>query len=290
MNKIWTGILGENIRIFLAETTDMIKKATEIHQTSEVSSVALGRTLTAASILGKTLKNDQDVLTLKISGTTEIKTILATSNALGNVKGYISNPDAELLLQSDKTKIGKAIGLGGSITLIRDYGLKEPYIGLSHLISGEIDEDIAFYFKNSEQQPTWMALDCTLEGSKIKGAGGLFVQSMPDISPEEKMIFLEAEEKMNDFFIELYNGEKPEVLLKKLFSNLNLHMTGEFEVDFSCDCSRKRISRALLTLGKEDLKNILDEDGFADISCHFCNSNYHFDEEDIKALIEITNG
>lgn len=289
MSKIYTGMVGDNIRFFLADATDMCAKAARVHKTSLVSTIALSRTLTAASILGKTLKNDKDVLTLKIAGSGQIKSILATSDSRGYVKAYISEPDAEVISQSQTPKIGKAIGLGGSVTVIRDFGLKEPYIGMSHLISGEIDDDLAFYFKNSEQQPTWMHLDCKVQDQKLIGAGGLFVQSMPDISMKEKAIFLGAEDLKQGCLDPMYRGEGVEGILRTLYPELALKMTGVFEVDFACDCSRDRISRALLTLGSEDLEEILREDGHADLQCHFCHTNYHFDGDDIQALIDITN-
>jgi len=287
MNKIWTAMVGDNIRVFMADTSNMVKKAADIHKTSGISTVALARTLTGTSILGKTLKNDRDMLTVKVAGSNQIKTILATTDASGHVKGYISDPDAELPTQNHFDKIGKAIGLGGSITVIRDFGLKEPYIGMSHLIAGEIDEDIAFYFKNSEQQPSWMKLDCQIVEGEVLGAGGFFIQSLPDITAKERQVFMDLEDDQGLLIRKLYQGAQPQEVLKALFPSLDVKMTGEFEVDFRCDCSKERIARALLTIGYDDLNTILVEDGQAEINCHFCNTNYHFDDQDLRGLINL---
>jgi molecular chaperone Hsp33 len=287
MGKIYSGMAGEAIRFFIADTTSIAKKAKEIHKTSEVSTIALAKTLTAGSILGRTLKNKQDRLTLKISGNLQIKSILATSGPDGNVKGYISDTDAELPYQSNLSRIGKAIGLGGQVTLIRDFGLKEPYIGLSHMISGEIDDDIAFYYKNSEQQPTWMKMICELEDSEVLLSAGIFVQTMPNVSDKEKELFMKAKEKLGNWGEKLQKGQSLQGLIGEIFEGLATRITGEESVEFYCNCSKERISRALLTVGKDDLEDILEKDGQAEIKCQFCESEYIFNKEDLTTLIGV---
>lgn len=289
MSKIWSAMVGSAIRVYIADTTEMVKEAVEIHQSSEVSGIAFGRTLTATSLLGKLLKNKTDVLTLKVGGTNQIKTILVTANSLGHVKGFISNNEADLSYQSSNEKISDAIGKGGSITVIRDFGLKEPYVGISHLISGEIDEDIAFYYKNSEQQPTALKLDVKYKDGKVLAAGGILIQPLPDAPIIEKEAFELAHEKIQDITNRLYKGESPETILKAYFTDLEVRITGEFDTEFKCDCSRERISRALLTVGKDELKEILTVDQEATLKCHFCNTSYHFNQKDLVDMIEALN-
>ncbi|MBN2797091.1 MAG: Hsp33 family molecular chaperone HslO [Clostridia bacterium] len=285
MSKIWSALVGKNIRVYLAEAKDMTQEACEIHHTSEVSSIAYGRTLIATSLLSKLLKNDQDVLTLKIGGTNQIKTILATADYNGMIKGYISNNDAELPMMK-KGKIGEAIGLGGNITVIRDFGLKEPYVGISHMLTAEIDDDIAFYYRNSEQQPTGMKLVVKTENQKILAAGGILIQPLPDATPQEKLAFEKAVEKLSDFEEQVHLEMDPEALLKHYFPDLEIRITNTFDIAFKCDCTRDRIARALLTVGKEELKEILAVDHEAVLKCHFCNTQYRFDENDLADMIQ----
>lgn len=284
MSKIWSALVGQNIRVYMSEATDMIKEACEIHHTSEVSSIAYGRTLIATSLLSKLLKNDQDILTLKIGGTNQIKTILATADFNGMIKGYISNNDADLPMMK-KGKIGEAIGLGGNITVIRDFGLKEPYVGISHLLTAEIDDDIAFYYRNSEQQPTGMKLVVKIENQEIIAAGGILIQPLPDATAEEKLAFSKAVDKLSDFESQIHVNMDPEALLMHYFPDLEIRLTNTFDIAFQCDCTRDRIARALLTVGKDELKEILEIDQEAILKCHFCNTQYRFDKHDLVDMI-----
>jgi len=284
MSKIYSAIVGTNIRVYLAETTDMIKKAASLHQTSPVSTEALSRTLTATSILGKLLKNEQDVLTLKVAGTNQIKLILATTDHTGHVKGYISNTEAEIPYLTTTDKISDAIGLGGNITIIRDFGLKKPYVGISHLISAEIDDDLAFYYKNSEQQPTAMKLGTILE-EEVVCAGGILIQPMPDMSGLEKEAYLESVDSIHDIMEKLNSNLTAEEIIKSYFTKLPVKMTGEYDVDFTCDCSKDRTSRALMTVGPVELKEIIAVDQKAELKCHFCNTTYHFSRDDLEDMV-----
>lgn len=283
MSKIYSALVGANIRVYIGDTTDMVKKAAAIHETSKVSTEALSRTLTATSLLGKLLKNPKDVLTLKVTGTNQIKTILATTNETGHVKGYISEPNAEIPYLSDVKKISDAIGLGGNITIVNDYGLKEPYVGVSHMMSAEIDEDIAFYYKNSEQQPTAMKLGSVYEEDLVF-AGGILIQPLPDATESDQLAFEKASNLIEDVVDRLYKGESAEEILSTYF-DLPVKMTGTYEVDFQCDCSLERITRALMTVGVEELKDIIETEGQAELKCHFCNTQYHFDEKALKEMV-----
>lgn len=289
MSKVYSAIVGDNIRVYIADTTQMVKDAAKIHNTSEISTKALGRTLTATSLLGKLLKNKKDVLTVKVAGTNQIKGILVTTNFAGDVKGYISNPNAEVYNQP-KDKIGEAIGRGGSITVIRDFGLKEPYVGISHLLSAEIDDDIAFYYKHSEQQPTVMKLNVKVDQDTVLAAGGILIQYMPDASIEEKAAVEIAEEKIQDVVEKLHDGMSAEAIIQSYFNGFDVKMTGDFDVNFKCDCSEERIARALLSVGRDELKEILEVDQQAELKCHFCNTTYHFGKDQLEEMIRALNG
>ncbi len=283
MSKIYSAIVGDDIRVYLADTTELVKKAVSLHQTTRFSTEAFSRTLTATSILGKLLKNEKDVLTLKVTGTNQIKTILATTDHTGRVKGYISNTQADVPYLTTTDRLHDAIGLGGNITIVRDFGLKEPYVGISHMIAAEVDEDIAFYYKNSEQQPTAMKLGTIIDGEVIC-AGGIFIQPMPDVSALEKAAYENASEKITDVVTKLNSGMSAEEIIQSYF-DLKVTMTGEFDVEFSCDCSVERISRALLTVGREELKEIISVDQQAELKCHFCNTTYHFNKQDLEDMV-----
>jgi len=284
MSKIYSAIVGKNIRVYLGDTTDLVQKAVGLHHTSNVSSEALARTLTATCILGKLLKNKKDVLTLKVGGTNQIKTVLATTDFTGRVKGYISNTQADIPYLTSTEKIHDAIGLGGNISIIRDFGLKEPYVGISHMVSAEIDQDIAFYYKNSEQQPTAMKLGTKMDDG-ITCAGGILIQPMPDATKDELEAFKASEKKIGDVIEKLASDMSPEDIIKSYF-DLEVTMTGEFDVDFECDCSRDRIARALMTVGPEELKEIISVDKQAELKCHFCNTSYHFTETDLIEMVK----
>lgn len=285
MSKIYSALVSKNIRVYLGDTTELVQEAVKIHGTSPISSEAFSRTLTATSILSKLLKNEKDVLTLKVTGTNQIKSILATGTHTGSVKGYIDNADADIPYLTSTEKIKDAIGLGGTVTMIRDFGLKEPYVGISHMISAEIDADIAFYYKNSEQQPTFMKLGTVQENGEIIKAGGILIQPLPDATPSEHQACEFAAEKIDDVVTKLNEGMAPEEIIASYF-DLPVTMTGEYGVKFECDCSRERITRALLTVGKEELKEIIAVDQQAELKCHFCNTNYHFSKEDLIDMVK----
>lgn len=288
MSKIWSAIVGKNIRVYLSEAKELTQEACRIHETSEVSSIAFGRTLIATSLLSKLLKNKKDVLTLKITGTNQIKTILATADANGMIKGYISNNDADLPMMSHH-KIGEAIGLGGNITVIRDFGLKEPYVGISHMLTAEIDDDIAFYYRNSEQQPTAMKLVVEMQGQQVHKAGGILIQPLPDADEEEMKAFKAVSDQLGNLSEHIQSDLEVKEIIEKYFPGLPVKMTNEFDALFQCDCSRERISRALLTVGREELKEIIEVDQQAVLKCHFCNTTYHFDKQDLTDMITALN-
>jgi molecular chaperone Hsp33 len=287
-NYIVRGLAAnKNIRVFAAITTDMVEKARQIHNTTPVATAALGRTITASAIMGYMLKGDKNTLTLQIRGSNQIKSIVAVSNSKGNVKAYISNPYIEVALnEKGKLDVGGAIGKNGKLIVIKDLGLKEPYVGQSNLITGEIAEDIAAYYMYSEQQPSIVSLGVLLNTNcSVKSSGGFIIQPLPDVG-EDILIKLEESIKnippISTMIDEGLTGEK---ILKNILKDFDVEIIEKSEIDFVCDCSRKKIEKALISLGEKELKDIIEEDGKAEISCHFCNEKYFFNKGELIKLL-----
>ncbi|SDK74323.1 Hsp33 family molecular chaperone HslO [Natronincola ferrireducens] len=277
-----------SVRAFIANTTNMVEKARQTHQASPVAIAALGRTMTAASIMGLMLKSENHKLTVKINGSGELGPIVVVGNSHGNVKGYVGNPLVEGdYIKPGKLNVGKAVGVKGDITIIKDLGLKDPYIGTSPLVSGEIGEDLASYFVNSEQQPSAVALGVLIEKDyRIKAAGGFIIQVLPHIAEEtlakleEKIISLEPITSLMD------RGMKEEDILHYILGDMSPRILDKYEVDFVCDCSKDRFEKALISIGKKDLKEIIEEDEGAELVCHFCNKKHYFNKEELQSLLD----
>lgn len=291
MENLLISALSKNkeVRLFMIDSTEMVEKARKTYNMSPVSIAALGRTITAGSLIGKTLKNDKDQLTIQIKGSSAIETIIAVAKPNGKVKGYISNPQAETRInKKGKLDVGGAVGKDGDLYLIRDYGLKEPYIGHSKLVSGEIAEDLANYFMYSEQQPTVVSLGVFVNSEgKVSAAGGLLIQPLPDASDET---FVKIEEAMASLpsVSSLIRDEKAmtlEGIVHKYFSSLEFKITDQVAAGLYCDCSRERMQEALVSLGKTELEKMITEDDGAEIHCHFCNTNYKFNADDLREII-----
>lgn len=285
-SKIYSALVGEMIRVHIADTTDLVQVARDIHNTTPLATEAFSRVLTASSIMGKMLKSESDLLTFKIAGSNQIKTILVTANYNGDVKGYISHPNVDAPLVKGRHDVGHAIGKNGNLTLIRDYGLKEPYVGISNLKSGNIDEDLSFYFESSEQLPTEIALNTIMDGNKILAAGGIMIQIIPGIKPEEQAKIVEVSKNIFNIVELIKKGLKAEEIIRSYFGDMKIEMLGEYEVSFKCDCSVERISKALVTVGKEGLIELLEKDHGAELTCHFCNKKYKFDENELENIIK----
>jgi molecular chaperone Hsp33 len=290
-NKLISGISkNKEVRLFMIDSTEMVEAARKTYNMSPVSIAALGRTITAGALIGRTLKNSNDQLTLQIKGSGVIDTIIAVSKPTGEVKGYISNPYVETKInEMGKLDVGGAVGKDGDLYLIRDYGLKEPYIGHSKLVSGEIAEDLASYFMHSEQQPTVFSLGVFVDsGGIVTAAGGLLIQPLPNASDEtlekieKAMVSLPAISTLIKDESEL----ALEALIHKYFTDLEFRMTDAIDTGLYCDCSRERMKEALVSLGKEDLETMIEEDDGAEIHCHFCNTNYKFDADDLREIIK----
>lgn len=276
------------IRVVAADTTQLCNRAQEIHKMSPTAAAALGRTLTAAAIMGSMLKSADDSLTIQLNGGGPIGKVVAVGDGNANVKGYVGNPLVDLPL-NDKGKldVGGAIGKDGMLGIIRDLGLKEPYIGQVPLVNGEVAEDLTRYYATSEQLPTAVALGVLVDVDyTIKAAGGFILQVLPgaydeDIDNVEKTIA-----SISSVTEMLSNGKKPEDIVEQLLSDYEIEYFDNVSTKYQCDCSRERTDRALISLGKDELTKIINEDGKAEITCHFCDNIYKYTKEELEQLLE----
>ena len=274
------------IRAFAATSRNTVQKAREIHNTSPVVSAALGRLLTAAAIMGAMLKSPKDLITIQITGDGPISGIIATSDSSSNVKGYAVNPDIEMPLRADgKLNVGGAIG-SGNLRIIKDIGLKEPYSGSIGLVSGEIAEDLTYYFAKSEQVPSSVGLGVLVDtDTSIKQSGGFIIQLMPDID-DETVDRLEKKLLTIPYITDMLNsGFTPEMILNEILGDFGVEMLDKLPMDYRCSCSKERVGQALISLGKKELSKIIEEDKKAEVTCHFCNKVYNFTEDELKQLL-----
>lgn len=277
----------ENIRLFVAVTTNMVEKARKIHNTSPTATAALGRTLTAAAMMGAMMKNPTDKLTLRINGGGPIGTILAVADNKGKVKGYVGNPYADLPSRKDgKLDVGGVVGKQGTLTVIVDYGLKEPYVGQTNLVSGEIAEDLATYYVVSEQQPSAVGLGVLVDRDiTVRAAGGYILQLMPNVPDEDINVIEKAISKMEPVSKLVDMGLSPEEIMEKLVGSFEMRILDKIDVEYKCDCSRERIENILISLGKEELQDMIEKDGKGEVICHFCNTKYNFTKEELQELL-----
>lgn len=275
------------IRAFVANTTNMVETARSLHGTTKVATAALGRTLTATSIMGLMMKNDGDKLTVIIKGGGPIGTILATANSKGIVKGYVTNPRVEVPdYENGKLNVAAAVGTNGVVKVTKDLGLREPYNGAYPLVSGEIAQDLTHYFALSEQTPSVVALGVLTKEDEVEHAGGFIVQLMPDTT-EENISKLEANiANLPSITTMLKEGKTQEEILNIVLAGLEPRILDKIEVGFECDCSKERVQGALIAIGKHELAQIIEEDKKAELGCQFCNQNYHYTENE---LLEILN-
>ncbi len=279
---------NHSIRVFAAFTTNMVEKARKFHNTSPVASAALGRTLTASSMMGIMMKNEKDKLTVQIKGNGPIGNIVVVTNAKGIVKGYVDYPQVEVPLKyAGKLDVGTAVGKEGTLTVIKDLGLKKPYVGSYSLVNGEIAEDFTAYFAYSEQQPSAVALGVLVDTNySIKAAGGFIVQLLPDASEEIISILEKNLSNIPPISTLIDQGKMPEEILGLVMKELEYEILDKYEVDFECDCSKERLERALISIGKKDIEEILEKDKKAELVCHFCNKAYAFSAEDLNKIIQ----
>jgi molecular chaperone Hsp33 len=275
------------IRVFVASTTNMVEKARSIHNTTPTATAALGRTLTAGAMMGSMMKNKKDLLTLRISGDGPGGNILVVSKSNGRIKGYIGNPEADVPSRSDgKLDVGKLVGKNGTITVIRDLGLKDPYVGQSNLVSGEIAEDLVNFYAYSEQQPAAVSLGVLVDKDlSVKAAGGYIIQLLPGISDEDIDKIEKTLSKIQPVSTMIDNGLSPEDIMSKVLGDFDMEVLEKMEINYECDCSRDKIEKVIISLGKKEIQAIIEEDEQAEILCHFCNTKYKFSKEDLTKLL-----
>ena len=276
------------IRAFAAITTNTVHDAWQIHGLSPVASAALGRTLTAAALMSGLLKGDKDALTIQIKGGGPLGGIIAVSDSKANVRGYVHNPLVHLPLnENGKLDVGGAVGNDGYINVIKDLGLKEPYIGYVKLVSGEIAEDIAYYFAVSEQVPSVVSLGVLVDtDGSIINSGGFMVQLMPGAGDDVIGLLEDRLNLIPPLTRQLAEGVNAEGLLQPLLSDMGLKILEKSGCKYTCNCSRDRMERNLISLGIKEIQEMADEQHGAEVQCHFCNTKYQFTEDELLDLIK----
>ena len=280
-----TAANGE-IRAFVATSKKTVVEAQKMHNTSPIATVALGRLLIASAIIGTTLKNENDLITLQVKGDGLLKGVISTSDSKARVKGYVFNPDYEVNEYPEGLSVGSAIGKG-FLTIIKDIGLKEPYSGQIELVSGEIAEDLTHYYYKSEQIPSAIGLGVLIDTDlSVRQAGGFMIQLMPGAS-DSVIDTLEEKISKTPNITDLFDmGMSPEDVLNIILGDLGVEITGKIPMEFYCNCDRERVERALISVGAKDLAKIIDEDKKANLKCHFCNKSYDFNEKELIELLD----
>ena len=279
---------SETIKISAAITTDVVEEAAKIHKLSKTTSAALGRVLTAAAIIGSWQKNEKDSITLSINGNGPAGKIVATCKNDGYVKGYVTNPMADLPTREADGKIDVAGIVGeGNLTLVMDTGMKKPYTGTVNLTTGEIAEDLAVYFLQSDQVPSAVGLGVLVDVDySIKAAGGFIIQLMPDAT-EEQISKLEENLKglpsVTSILDEYHDAEK---LIEILMKDIDFKILEKREITYKCNCSREKVEDAIVSVGPREIEEILREDKKAEVSCYFCDKVYNFDESDLERMLK----
>jgi molecular chaperone Hsp33 len=276
------------VNIKCISSTNLVEEARKIHDLSPLTTAALGRLLTMGSLMGSNLKEDNDKITLQIKSNGPIDTMIVVSDKNGDVRGYIKNPSIDLPLKSNgKLDVGTAVGKDGMLYIIRDIGLKEPYVGLTPLVSGEIAEDFTEYFAKSEQVPTAIALGVLVDKNGVKSAGGYIVQLMPDATEEEISILEKNLSQIPPISKMLENNMTLEDIAGMITGDGMLFMVGEdLFPKYKCDCQKSRIENGLISLGKKELEDIINTDGKAEVECKFCKKKYTFSKEELEKLKE----
>ena len=277
---------NDQIRAFAAVTTEMVETAREHHNTSPVATAALGRLLTAGAMMGSMMKGEKDVLTLQIKAGGPLQGITVTADSQGNVKGYVGNPDVCIPANS-KGKLDVAGAVGpGFLTVIKDMGLKEPYSGQVMLQTCEIAEDLTYYFATSEQVPSAVGLGVLMnKNNTVRQAGGFIVQLMP-FAEEDVISKLEQKvQKINSVTNLLEEGHTPESLLEKVLEGFDVQINEKMDTRFHCNCSKERVAKALISIGRKELNEMIQEGKPIEMNCHFCNTNYNFTVEELKEIL-----
>ncbi len=274
------------VRAFAITAGELVEEARRRHNTSPVATAALGRLLAGGAMMGSMMKNDTDMLTVKVRGNGPLGGITVTADSKANVKGYVENPDVMLPPKNGKLDVGGAVGIG-IMQVIKDMGLKEPYVGDTMLVTSEIAEDLTYYFASSEQVPSSVGLGVLMErDNTVKCAGGFIIQMMP-FAREETIAQIEENLKRVTSVTELLDkGFTPERILEELLGNVGLEITDTMPAKFTCNCSKKRVEKAVASIGRKDIREMIDEGKDIEVKCHFCNSAYNYTVEDLKRIIK----
>lgn len=275
---------GNQVRFFAASTRDLVEEARSRHNTSPVVTAALGRLLTAGAMMGAMCKNDTDVITIQIRCSGPIKGLVVTADAAANVKGYAFQNDVMIPPKNGKLDVGGALDLG-VLTVIKDLGLKEPYSGQTQLVTGEIAEDLTYYFAESEQIPTSVALGVLMnKENTVRQAGGFIIQMMPYANEEIISLLEERLKEFSSVTSHLDRGETPEDMIARLFEGYDYSIEDKIPARFYCNCSKERVERAVISVGRKELASMIEDGEPIEVNCHFCNSHYNFSVDELKAM------
>ena len=274
------------IRAFAITSRNIVETARQHHNTSPVATAALGRLLTGGAMMGVMMKGDNDILTLMMKGDGPINGVTVTADSHGNVKGYVFNPDVMLPPKNGKLDVGGAVGIG-LLQVIKDMGLKEPYSGQTILVSSEIAEDLTYYFANSEQVPSSVGLGVLMDkDNTVACAGGFIIQMMPFAKEETISQIEENLKNITSVTDHLKKGKTPEQILEILLGNLGLEITSTMPTKFYCNCSKERVEKAVISVGKKEIQDMIDDGQDIEVKCHFCNTAYKYSVEELKDILK----
>ena len=276
-------LMGGQARAILIESTQLVQRAKDIHGLSRIAAAALGRTLTCAAMMGSMLKGEDESITTQIKGGGPIGTVMAVAHGDCTVKGYVDNPGIDLPRTGPKLPVGAAVGKDGRLTVVKDMHLREPYVGQVNLVSGEIAEDFAMYYLESEQTPSLCALG-TLVGENIIASGGILIQAMPDCS-EELLDALEIRAELFSSISQLLSEMTLEEIVEGCFRGLNPEILEVMPLRLQCDCSRDYIERVLLSMGEDEIRDMIEKQNGCEVECHFCRKHYRFSGEELEDLL-----
>lgn len=278
---------NHQLRAFAITSRNMVEEARKIHNTSPVATAAIGRLLTAAGMMGSMMKGEKDVLTLQIECGGPIGGITVTADSNANVKGYVIHPDV-ILPPNAQGKLDVSGALGpGFLNVIKDIGMKEPYNGQTHLVSGEIAEDLTYYYATSEQTPSSVGLGVLMDKENfVKQAGGFIIQVMPNTEDEVIDKLEENLKNITSVTEMLEKGMTPEQLLEEILKGFDIQIMDNIPAQYKCNCSKERVSRAIASIGRKDIQEMIDDGEPIEVNCQFCNSHYKFDIDELKELIK----
>lgn len=277
------------IRAFAATTKNLVEEAKNRHNTSPIATVALGRLLTGGAMMGTMMKNDADIVTIQIKSDGPIGAMTVTADAKGRVKGFVKNPQVMLPLKNGKLDVAGALGIG-VLSVIKDIGLKEPYVGDTILVTSEIADDLTYYFATSEQVPSSVGLGVLMnKDNTVEQAGGFIIQLLPGASEETVNLLEKRIAEVKSVTDLLEKGMMPEQILEFILKDMDLNILDKINTQFYCNCSKDKVSKAVMSTGAEEIQQMIDDNEPIEVNCHFCNSHYTFSLEELKEMLEAVN-